>query len=138
MKLLIFLIGFTAVLFGCWKKPEQKIIVEKPIQERLKEYGKNELDGKKEKIFLLSEIYKISPDTIFLIITDYYTYNGDNYVAREDSSGKYSFDMALSGIAEKYSISKRRAASLIFSFVYEMQTKEDIINQYRDENGIEL
>lgn len=136
MKLFLFAIALSITGNSC--KEKQKVKAPKqPLEERLKDRASDQLYDKEEKIFLLSTIYKISPDTISLIIKDYYTYNGDNYLTRRDSSGKYNFNAALAGISEKYLITKRKAASLIYSFIYEMQTKDDVLTEYQEMEEID-
>lgn len=93
------------------------------------ELAKDELDGHSEKIVLLSEIKRISYDSLSNILLDYYTIT--SYYADSDSSKFYSQE-ALNKVSKKYHIQKAKIASLIFSFKYEMLSREDIANEEFD------
>ena len=84
-----------------------------------------------EKIVLLSTIKKISYDSLNLILTDYSSITSD-YINSPDSSRFYS-DQAIRVLSTKYQMSKLKIASFIFSFKYEMLTKQDIIDNIIDE-----
>ena len=117
------LIILICVLSCCNSKPKKELSKkekqEKRVKENLSEYS--------EKIVLLSVIKKIPYDSLKFILTEYYTITA-GYTNSSDSL-KYYSEKAISHISEKYHILKRRAASLIFSFKYEMLTKEEIVDE---------
>lgn len=134
MKSLI--IFFVAIIYyGCDNsKPKEKIEQKETETERLgKVYERIEdnLSYDKEKIILLSEIRKISFDTLNLILRDYYVIT--DTVSSSDENSKHLFQNAIAKISDKYKISKSRIATLLFSYKYEMITKEEIEESAVDE-----
>jgi len=127
-----FLIIIISVL-SCHNSKPKKVLSKKEKQEQR---AKDELSYYSEKIVLLSAIKKIPYDSLNLILTEYYTTTSD-YTNSSDSS-KFSTEKALNDISGKYHISKKRAASLIFSFKYEMLTKEEIADEELEKREDEL
>lgn len=107
------------MFFGCNdKEPEKvaaKITAELPDPYRFADY---ELRTNSEKLMLLSILKKIPKDTLQLILRDYIKKNPlPEYVTAVDN---------IDTIAQKYNISKFKIASIIFSYRYEMLTKDEI------------
>jgi hypothetical protein len=72
----------------------------------------------------MSTIKIIPYDSLNLILIDYYA--GTSKYTYSDSLKFYS-ESAINAISKKYNISRRKIASLIFSFKYEMLSKEEIL-----------
>ncbi len=130
---------FNAVLFlliintSCEDSESKNQLSEK---EKLYAEAETELSDQKEKIVLLSAIKKISYDTIFSILKDYYSHTSE-YSSSSDSSRFFS-EKAMELISKKYQISINKVASVIFSFKYEMLSKDEIIEEFiEDENAIQ-
>lgn len=122
-KLLLILI---LLVFGCNDRKETEFIKE---QEQRKEKGKEkktrtyadailELDA--EKLALLSIIKKIPNDTLHLVLKDYL----NKTISSVSDINKV--DKIIDTISQKYHISKIKIASLVFSYNYEMITKDEI------------
>ena len=124
MKFIVPILIIVSGVFSCKDSKPKKVLNAKEKQE---ERAKDELSDYSEKIVLLSTIKKIPYDSLSLILTDYYSITSD-YINTSDSSKFYS-EKAINEISSKYHISKRRVASLIFSFKYEMLTKEEIADE---------
>ena len=103
----------------------------KEKQEALYANAEFELSYEKEKIVLLSSIKKTNYDTLYLVLRDYYVLTSDNTYS-EDSI-VFIYNKAINSISKNYNIPKSKVASLIFSFKYEMQTKEDVIDNFKEE-----
>jgi hypothetical protein len=106
------------------KKEEKKIISETEKLEKLNDNIERQLSYEKEKIILLSEIRKIPFETVNLILRDYLVIT--DTVSSTDENSKQLFQSAIVKISDKYKISKSRIATLLFSYKYEMITKEEI------------
>lgn len=121
---------FTLLLFFCscqhskLKQETKKVITETEKLQKANDRIENDLSYEKEKIILLSEVRKISFDTLNLILRDYYVVT--DTVSSSDQNSKFLYQSAIAKISDKYKISKSKIASLIFSYKYEMLTKEDI------------
>ncbi|MFV8352021.1 hypothetical protein [Flavobacterium sp. XS2P14] len=128
-KLLLILI---LIVFGCKDTEETESI---KMQEQENEKGKNKRKDKKEKtttyadmvlkldaekLALLSIIKKIPNDTLHLVLKDYIdkTFPLVTDVAK--------IDKIIDNISQKYHISKVKIASIVFSYNYEMLTKDEI------------
>ena len=140
-KLLLVLI---LIVLGCKDTKETESI---KVQEQRKEKGENKRKKKKEKtttyadmvlkldaekLALLSIIKKIPNDTLHLVLKDYIdkTFPPVTDVAKVDK--------IIDDISQKYHISKVKIASIVFSYDYEMLTKDEIeqsaIETYQDDN----
>ena len=106
------------------KKEEKKIISEIEKLEKLNDNIERQLSYEKEKIILLSEIRKIPFETVNLILRDYFVIT--DTVSSSDENSKQLFQSAIVKISDKYKISKSKIATLLFSYKYEMITKEEI------------
>jgi hypothetical protein len=120
------------IVFGCKDKEETESI---KIQEQGKEKGENKRKEKKEKITtyadmvlvmdaeklaLLSIIKKIPNDTLHLVLKDYID---KTFPMVTDA---FKVDKIIDTISQKYHISKVKIASIVFSYNYEMLTKDEI------------
>jgi hypothetical protein len=122
MKFTVSFLIFISIISGCNNSKPKHILSEK---EKQVQWVKEELLDFSEKIVLLSTIKRISYDSLYQILTDYHIMVD---YASSDSLKFYS-KKAISYISEKYHVSKRRVASLIFSFKYEMLSKEEIVDE---------
>ncbi len=123
LPLLILIIG----ILSCNNSKPQKEISEK---ERIEESAKKELSDYSEKIVLLSTIQKIPYDSLNFILIDYYSITSK--YTYSDSLQFYS-KKAITDISQKYHIAPSRIATLIFSFKYEMLTKEEIFEKAKED-----
>ena len=121
---------FIALYFFCScndtkpRKEKKNVITESENFEELNGKIERRLSYEKEKIILLSEARKIPFDTVNLILRDYYV--AIDTVLSSDENSKQLFQSAIVKISTRYEISTAKVASLIFSYKYEMLTKEDI------------
>ena len=121
---------FILSLFCCSchnsKSKEEAKKIQSEAEKLKKVYNRIEdnLAYDKEKIILLSVIRKIPFDTLNLILRDYFVFT--DIVSSSDENSKYQYQSSIVKISDKYKISKSKIASLIFSYKYEMLTKEDI------------
>ncbi len=123
LPLLILIIGIPS----CNNSKPKKEISEK---ERIEESAKKELSDYSEKIVLLSTIQKIPYDSLNFILIDYYSITSK--YTYSDSLQFYS-KKALSEISQKYHLTPSRIATLIFSFKYEMLTKDEIFEKAKED-----
>lgn len=138
MKILLTLFILLQFFCSCQEsksKNEKKVILtetEKLIN--LNDRVEKQLSYEKEKIIMLSEIRKISFDTLILILRDYLVIT--DTVLGTDKNSKYLFQSAIAKISDRYKISKSRIATFLFSYKYEMITKEEIeesaVDDFRD------
>lgn len=126
-----FLILLISIL-SCNKSKPKKVLSE---TEKRVENAKEELSDFSEKMVLLSTMKRIPYDSLNLILIDYYSITS-YYTDSSDSLMFYS-QKAIDEISEKYHISKERTASIIFSFKYEMLTKEEMVNEEMEKIGSE-
>lgn len=102
-------------------------MTEKERQEEAYDQAASRLNKHFEKIVLLSSLEKVPYDTLFLILRDYDAeikkYNSN------DDSLPLVCKRTISTVSKKYHVPESRIASLLFSFKYEMQTKEEIIEE---------
>lgn len=126
MRLFITILLSLVLFTGCkiFKKKEKKAPTPQEKLESAYKYAEFELSDQTEKIVLLSDIKGVSYDTLYAILKDYYALT-DDYQYSRDSLSIISQN-TISTISKTYRISKLKVASLIFSFKYEMQTKEEI------------
>lgn len=127
MKKLLLL--FILIVFGCKDTEETESI---KVQEQGKEKGENKRKEKiatyadmilkldAEKLALLSIIKKIPNDTLHLVLKDYIN---KTFPLVTDVS---KVDKIIDTISQKYHISKVKIASIVFSYNYEMLTKDEI------------
>lgn len=91
--------------------------------QELKELSNIELQMSPEKISLLSIIQDVPRDSVCMILNDYKSAIPDEIFIGDD---KMKVERVIDSIAELRHISKKRIASLVFSFNYELITKEEM------------
>lgn len=128
-KLLVVLI---LIVYGCKDKEPEKIVPTKTAEVvNPYSWADYDLDNNTEKLMLLSILKKIPQDTLRLVLREYLKEN------RKTEYGGAVTDN-LDTISQKYHISKTKIASIIFSYRYEMLTKDEIeqsaIETYQDDN----
>lgn len=128
MKIL-FILGLIFFQFcSCENSKSKEQTKKKPSEaEQLENVYKrieDNLSYDREKIILLSEIRKIPFDTLNLILRDYYVFT--DTISSSDENSKYQYQSSIARISARYKIPKSKIASLIFSYKYEMFTKEEI------------
>lgn len=121
MKFMISFLILIVTISRCNSSKPKQVLSEK---EKQIQWVQEELSGLSEKIVLLSIIKGISYDSLYQILTDYHVMID---YASSDSLKFYS-EKAIDNISENYHVSKRRVASLIFSFKYEMLSKEEVVD----------
>lgn len=129
MKADLLIMLLAIFLFSCGDNKEKKVLSDKEMNE---ENARIELSDYSEKIVLLAAIKNISYDSLKFILTDYYAITSD-FDNSSDSSKFYS-DKAINDISTKYRLPKSKVASLIFSFKYEMLTREEVTEQEKEKN----
>lgn len=129
MKVKLSILLLTTFLLSCSDNKDKKVLSDKEMNE---DNARVELSNYSEKIVLLSAIKNISYDSLKLILTDYYAITSE-LVNSSDSSKFYS-DKAINDISSKYRLPKSKVASLVFSFKYEMFTREEITEQEQEKN----
>lgn len=112
------------IVFGCKDKEETEFL---ESQEKIKkEYDKAHsltdvlLDFDGEKLALLSIIKNTPNDTLRLVLKEYLK---KTFPLVTDAS---KVDKIIDTISQKYHISKIKVASIVFSYNYEMLTKDEI------------
>ena len=99
------------------KKEPEKVLTEKEIRENKYSSADSELEENQEKIALLSFIKNIPKDSINLIIREY---------LMETEYDDVFFEKNIEKVSKKYSMSSKKVASIIFSYKYEVLTKDEI------------
>jgi hypothetical protein len=130
------------VIYSCAKPEPKKELgkidldkkeLDKKEKQRISyEIADAELLFQKKKIVLLSEIKGVPYDTLYHILRDYYSKTLYSAYLSLDSS-RFICEIAIDSVSKNYHISRYKIASLIFSFKYEMRSKEDIINEGEQE-----
>lgn len=132
MKKILLILIFMVI--GCKDKEPEKVIAKEPAKV-VDPYSYTDfiLSTDTEKLMLLSILKKIPQDTLRLVLREYLKANPEDL----DGLGMNKANN-LDTISQKYHISKFKIASIIFSYKYEMLTKEDIeesaIETYQDDN----
>lgn len=127
---IIQIIPILLFIYSC-SSETKKELSEKEKKVIKYEYADIILMDQKEKIILLSTIKNVPYDTLYLILKDYYTAISD--VTFYNDSCVSICNNTINTISKNYQLPKSKIVSIIFSFKYEMQTKQDII----DDNYIE-
>lgn len=91
--------------------------------QELKELSNIELQMSPEKISLLSIIQDVPRDSVCMILNDYKSAIPDEIFIGDD---KMKVERVIDSISELRQMSKKRIASLIFSFNYELTSKEEM------------
>jgi len=102
------------------KEEPQKVMSKKEIEENKYILVDAELDNNQEKITLLSFIKNTPKDSINIVIREYLM----------ETEYDVDFEKSIEKVAKKYSISSKKVASIVFSYKYEMLTKEDITDEF--------
>ena len=121
---LIILSIFWLTYCGKEKKEPEKVLTEKKIAENKYSYADSELKDNQEKITLLSFIKNTPKDSINLVIRE--------YLMKTEYEDVF-FEKYVEQVAKKYSISPKKVASIIFSYKYEVLTKDEIEENVIDE-----
>lgn len=130
MKIYIQVTLLLIIIQGC-NFSSEKEFTEKEKLDAIYMSAKDELEDHTEKISLLASIKEQSYDTLYGIILDYHAITSD-YELVTDSIAVIS-ESAISSISRKYNLPKSKVASLVFSYKYEMQTKQEIIENYEEQ-----
>ena len=80
-----------------------------------------ELESEDEKITLLSILKNTSKDSIILVMRDYLLKTENESMSHKD---------IINTISQKYNMHNRKVASIIFSYKYEMLTKDNITDDF--------
>ena len=112
------------LVFGCNDRKETEFIKEqdqrKEKEKKTRTYADAILELDAEKLALLSIIKKIPNDTLHLVLKDYL----NKTISSVSDVNKV--DKIIDAISQKYHISKIKIASIVFSYNYEMITKDEI------------
>lgn len=84
-----------------------------------------ELEIEDEKITLLSILKNTSKDSTILVMRDY-------LLNTENDSIPY--ETVVSTISQKHNMPKRKVAGIVFSYKFEMLTKEDVEEDFMENN----
>lgn len=126
----------------CQPHPKKETKTESP-QVTAARLAELDLQFEKEKIYLLSVLYSIPHDTVYQILIEYSANDLAKIIEGHIDSTPNSFkeyDEMITGLSRKYKQPKSRIASVIFSFKYEMVSKDEILEEYesaRDIGGAE-
>jgi len=121
MKVAAIYFPFFCLFLGCQDSTTKK--KELSSEEANRQYQEMEISSNSEKVMLLSVIKHISYDTLKGILVEYYSHVDEHRLG--DSLSVYSKN-AIDKISEKYKLDPAKVAALIFSYKYEMLTKEEI------------
>ncbi len=128
MKAFVCLLIITIFVVSCQQskseKKAERVLTESERIAKVYEAVDDRLSEAKEEIVLLSEIRKIPFDTLNLMLRDYLAET--DTLSAFDKNSEVLIARAIARVSNKYKIPRARLASLIFSFKYEMLTKEDI------------
>jgi hypothetical protein len=131
IPLIIVITLFT--FFSCSNIAKNRDKPNKTKEEIAAENAESELESQGEKIALLSVLNECHLDTTRLILKEYLYLNFQQDLY-EDSIDLITLDI-IKNISKKTNIKPKKIASIIFSYKYEMLTKDDIITEH--ENYIE-
>jgi hypothetical protein len=90
------------------------------------------LEEQSEKIVLLSIIKNIQQDTLRFVLREYLKENPEI-----TATINKTYEKSIDAISKKYHISKPKIASILFSYRYEMLTKDEIEENAIEENETE-
>lgn len=131
-KIIPLLLLFTACNNNEPKKEVEKTKEKVEETQDLESLSNLELQMSPEKVSLLSIIKGIPRDSVFMILNDYKTKIPDEIFIGDD---KMKVERVIDSISQLRHMSKKRIASLIFSFNYELITKEEMKNQDEDNSS---
>ncbi len=131
MRYLVLALTSIQLITSCNdSKPEVKkenIIVKSEddkIQNRIDLIEKSLRRDDFEKINLLAEYNKIHVDSLILIIRDYLVFTSMSL--NPDLSKEERYKSSFEKLNKRYKLSKKKLATLIYSYQYEMITREEI------------
>lgn len=128
MKKTILLI--ILICFGCDRSEKNEKSFES-IKNESSEDSKEYVESNNEKIALLAVAKDIPYDTLKSILIEYYTaLNLIDYFSNKKKTENIKIESGeklIIKISDKFNLPKRRVASLIYCFHYEMLTQDDII-----------
>ncbi|MFV0218390.1 hypothetical protein OBK16_12030 [Empedobacter falsenii] len=131
-KIPLIFLGIVTLFFSCFKKEKNELTKKERIQKIYK-YVSHDIDIDKEKIALLSILKNIPINDATTILKEYKFKK--EFI--NDFNGDYTIQI-IDTISRQNNIPKKTIASLIFSFEYEMITKEEIedlaIENYIEDN----
>jgi hypothetical protein len=119
MKKLLLIISLAIFICSCGHKAHVPTQAEKEMEQH--KFTDQELSLDTEKITLLSEIRNIPFDTLYSILND--------YSFKLDLDPGIPAQQALTYTVARHSYSKKQIASIIFSFKYEMMSRDDILDE---------
>jgi hypothetical protein len=129
-KNLIKILAFTLIIISCRNKGSEHKLTQKEKENGTSFMVEEDLSYQKEKIVLLSKIRNVGYDTLYAILKEYDIKTFD--FSFSDSLPIIS-NATIYDLSAKYHLSEQHIAALIFSFKYEMQTKEEIVEEDKEE-----
>ena len=90
------------------------------------------LSHENEKLQLTSIIYNIDVEKIYDIIKEYYVQMPQKGIY--DTKSTILFKNFIKSMSEKNLISEQIIASIIFTYIYEVRTKEEIVERYIEDS----
>ncbi len=124
MKNLLIII-ITLTFFSCGKK--EKTTQEK--QAKITKEVKKELNYNFDKIILLANIESLPKSKVHKVMQGYFKVMYDDDIAFEKDA---DYQDMINTISKTTGLSTKKVSSIIFAYVYEMRTKEDIGEEYLD------
>jgi len=116
----LFLIVVSTI---CCHEQKRREVILTPEQE-FGEQAKIDLSGNVEKLTLLSSIKGISYDTLYHLLFDYIVKTSP--LPASDDSNHIQTQNAIIYLSDKYRLSGKKISSIIFSYKYEMLTRDEI------------
>lgn len=110
-------------IFGCGKKT--KTLEQK--QQKITKSVNRELEYNVDKLVFISYIERTPLIVVKNIIGDYYQqyYNPD-----KNFDKAVEYQEVINGISDEYNISNHKVASILFAYIYEVRTKEEMGEEY--------
>lgn len=119
----LLIIIFTLALVSCGRTPQQK-------QKRITENVNEELNYNVDKIVLLSNIENLPIKKVSTTMQGYFNAMYDKDFDLEKAE---DYQSLINSISKNTGLSSKKVSSLIFAYVYEMRTKEEIEDEYIEE-----
>lgn len=131
------IIPFLLLFIACNNNPSQKEV--EKTKDKVKETSVSkdltnfEVEQSPEKIALLSIIKGVPIDSVYMILNDYKSKieYGDELIGDD----KMKVYRVIDSISQFRHMSRKRIASLIFSFNYELITKDEIKEQVENNSS---
>lgn len=108
---------------------ENEEISEEEAKESYREISDLFLESDSEKISLISIIKDVPVEKVYSVLSDYKT---ETFPSNYGLSDSRNIIKIVDSIAQKNGLPKKLTASIIFSYEYEMITKDEIIEGYND------